>query len=71
MWLVRAIGVALQQAAIVLKPTGFVANISEITSSGKQRENCNWWVTGAPPGVILFRRMRSKLNEYIVHRDSV
>ena len=58
-------------AAIVLKPTGFVANISSITSGGKPRENCNWWVTGAPPGVILFRRMASKLKEYILHRDSV
>ena len=27
------------------------------------------WV--APPGVILFRRMNSKLREYILHRDSV
>ena len=58
-------------AAIVLKPTGFVANISDISAGGKQRENNNRWVTGAPPGVILFRRMSSKLREYILHRESV
>ena len=58
-------------AAIVLKPTGFVANISDISAGENQRANKNRWVTGAPPGVILFRRMSSKLREYILHRDSV
>ena len=47
-------------AAIVLKPTGFVANWRK-----------NDWVTGALPGVILFRRMSSKLREFILHRASV
>ena len=58
-------------AAIVLKPTGFVANISDIAPSGKQRTNKNDWLTGAPPGAILFRRMGSKLREFILHRASV
>ena len=58
-------------AAIVLKPTGFVVNISDITASGKPRTNKNDWLTGALPGVILFRRMQSKLREFILHRASV
>ena len=58
-------------AAIVLKPTGFVVNISDKSSSGNQRSNKNYWLTGAPPGVILFRRMDSKLREFILHRASV
>ena len=58
-------------AAIVLKPTGFVVNISNLSSGRKKRYNKNHWVTGAPPGVILFRRMPSKLREFILHRASV
>ena len=34
-------------AAIVLKPTGFVANVSDINAAGKPRDNTNAWVTGA------------------------
>ena len=59
-------------AAIVLKPTGFVANVSDINAAGKPRDNTNAWVTGALPGVILFKRMQSgKLREFILHRESV
>ena len=54
-------------AAIALKPTGFVVNISDISSDNEKRFNKNHWVTGAPPGIILFRRMRSKLSEFILH----
>ena len=49
-------------AAIVLKPTGFVANVTG---------DSNDWVTGAPPGVILFNRTPRKLREFILHRESV
>ena len=58
-------------AAIALKPTGFVVNISNMSSGKKKRFNKNHWVTGAPPGVILFRRMPSKLREFSMHRASV
>ena len=44
---------------------------SDISSAEKKRFNKNHWVTGAPPGVILFRRMSSKLREFILHRASV
>ena len=49
-------------AAIVLKPTGFVANVTG---------NSNRWLTGAPPGVMLFNRTAAKLREFILHRESV
>ena len=58
-------------AAIVLKPTGFLVNISTISSGGKKRKNPYEWLTGAVPGAILFRRMASNLREYILHQDSV
>ena len=45
--------------SIVLKPTGFIAKTS-----------ANDWVSGAIPGVVLFRRMK-KLKEYIMHKDTV
>ena len=58
-------------AAILLKPTGFLVNISTTNASGKRRENQYEWLTGAVPGTILFRRMGSKLREFILHQDSV
>ena len=48
-----------------------MCHISDISSGGKERDNPYHWVTGAPPGVILFRRMRSGLRELILHRESV
>ena len=45
-------------AAIVFKPTGFLVNISEYNSNMKKIENPYWWLSGAVPGTILFRRMR-------------
>ena len=56
--------------SIVLKPTGFIVNMSKRSSNRKKRENPNDWITGAIPGVVLFRRM-SSLREFIMHRDSV
>jgi hypothetical protein len=51
-------------AAIVFESRGFVANIS----TGK-----NQWLAekGALPGVILLRRMGSKMREYIHHNDNI
>ena len=59
--------------SIVLKPTGFIANVSEVSADGNERKNTNDWLTGAPPGVVLFRRVPGgKLQEhYIMHQDSV
>ena len=57
--------------SIVLKPTGFIANISEKSANGKPRDNTNKWLTGAPPGVVLFRRMNDGLREFIMHKDTV
>ena len=56
--------------SIVLKPTGFIVNVSEISADGNKRKNTNDWITGAPPGVVLFRRTPSQ-EHYIMHQDSV
>ena len=58
-------------AAIVLKPTGFLVNISDISSGKRPRENPYKWLSGAVPGTILFRRMVSGLREFILHQDSI
>ena len=58
-------------AAIVLKPTGFLVNISDISSGNKKRENPYQWLSGAMPGTILDRRMVSGLREFILHQDSI
>ena len=55
--------------AVVFSSTGFIANISTKSSGGKDRENKYHWLTGAPVGVILFRRMTG-LSEFIHNKQS-
>ena len=58
-------------AAIVMKATGFVANMSEVSSGLKGRDNKNRWITGAIPGVTFFRNISDGEREYLLHRNSV
>ncbi len=58
-------------AAIVFKSTGFVVNISQISSNKKLRDHPYPWLTGVIPGTILFRRMRSEMREFIHHLDNI
>ena len=57
-------------ATIAVKPTGFVVDISEKNAKKVSIVNENPWITGAIPGVGIFRRM-SKINEWIWHPDSL
>ena len=56
-------------AAIVMKATGFVANMSEVSSGLKCRDNKNSWITGAIPGVTFFRNISDGEREYLLHRN--
>ena len=56
--------------AVAFTSDGFIANISEITASGKKRNHKLDWIRGCPPGVILFRRMMSGLDQYIHNKQS-
>ena len=51
-----------------------MANISIVNASGKLLQDPpNQWLVdkGALPGVILLRRMASKMREYIHHNDNI